>query len=445
MNIGHLLDGRFRIEGLCSTTGGMGVIYYVADITNSDNLELVAKVCKVKDPKLKKRFKREVRLLNEFSGNGRVAQVYHFNTEHEPPYYVMPFYAKGDLLKNRSTFASDFIKLEEVLLQMIDCVSELHGSGVFHRDIKPENFLFNGDGVVVSDMGLSVEADSMTGVTSTAEAWGTIGYSPPEYLADGFKNPDASGDVFMLGKSFYVLMTGRSPLFLTADSIPPGLFHVVQRSCHIDKGHRYAGLAELKQAVVAAFDVTLGRVDGLIKTRSQLAAVISMLEGEGKYHVDDVTAFLDSLVALGVVDRDTICQSLVPKFFSMIAQSPFLERRDEFLDFYAEMVRRGNYGWSFAETIANCVQAFFASRNPTDSQKAKALDFAIYAAAKQNRFAAMETCNAMIISISDQSLAEHVHAVIANHKGTFVADIEPVRCSHDVIIHAIRALKPADT
>ena len=55
-------------------------------------------------------------------------------------------------------------------------------------------------------MGLSVEIYSdATTITSSAEAWGTFGYAPPEFRSGGFKNPDAAGDIqtnMILGIAF---------------------------------------------------------------------------------------------------------------------------------------------------------------------------------------------------------------------------------------------------
>ena len=111
---------------------------------------------------------------------------------------------------------------------MIDCVAELHARGTFHRDIKPQNFLLDDGNVVVSDLGLSMERESLTAFTRTSEYWGTQGYLPPEFQTGGFKNADAAGDIFMLGKSFYVLLTGRDPLYLIANDIPEPLFHLIR-------------------------------------------------------------------------------------------------------------------------------------------------------------------------------------------------------------------------
>lgn len=98
MKLGEVIDQRFKTVGLCSAAGGMGTILFVEDLSNPES-KLVLKYCKAQDEKLRKRFAREVRLLDGFRGNPLVAQIHYFNVVREPPYYVMEYYPEGDLTK----------------------------------------------------------------------------------------------------------------------------------------------------------------------------------------------------------------------------------------------------------------------------------------------------------------------------------------------------------
>jgi eukaryotic-like serine/threonine-protein kinase len=72
--------------------------------------------------------------------------------------------------------------------------------------------------------------------------------------------------------------------------------------------------------------------------------------------------------------------------------------------------------------------------------RARALDLAVRAASYMNRFAAMDTCRAMVKSISEQELAMHVVPVILKPEAWFLSDIEPSACSHEAIRNAIRTI-----
>lgn len=438
MNVGETIGGRFEITGMCSTSGGMGNIVFVTDASSANDTPLVLKYCKSFDPKLIKRFKREVDLLGDFKGNSKVAQIVAADLTHNPPYFVMEFYSDGDLTNRHAALLADPALQEQTFCDAIDCVNELHIKNVFHRDIKPQNFLQRGSHIAVSDMGLSVGIDAnATTLTSTAEAWGTYGYMPPEYQVDGFKNPDAAGDIFMIGKTFYNLLTNRNPVYMIETGIPPGVFHVIKRACNPDRALRYQNLGALKQALVAAYDIVLNRVEGINNCRSKFETVDSRIQNEKTYIASEVEDLVNSIIALEHEEQDEICQYLTPRIFNVLAQDPFDKIRAPFLEAYGRMVRNGSYGWSFAERIADCVNQFVDSNNVPPDQKAEALDLAIHAADAQNRFDAMGTCRSMINGIEDTDLAERVRPILLEYPDSFVARIEPIDCKNDILARTV--------
>ena len=189
----------------------MGGILFVTPLGTIPPFPIVLKFCKSTDEEHLKRFRREVRLLGDFKGNPHVVQVWDQNLDVTPPYFVMKYYADGDLLSIAQQLRTSLELQESCFLRMIDCVQELHVQNKFHRDIKPQNFLREGEELVVSDLGLSTEIDSITAFTTSSIYWGTRGYIPPEFQRGGFKHADVTGDIYMLGKAFYVLVTGREP------------------------------------------------------------------------------------------------------------------------------------------------------------------------------------------------------------------------------------------
>ena len=90
-DVGDLIDGRYKVTDICSNDGGMGILYFVDDKNSKvkKTTKLVLKYCKAVDDPSIRRFRREIRLLNSFRGNGKVAQLHDLNAKHDPPYYVM--------------------------------------------------------------------------------------------------------------------------------------------------------------------------------------------------------------------------------------------------------------------------------------------------------------------------------------------------------------------
>lgn len=441
---GDVIDAKYIVDGVCSNAGGMGTVLFVTPRKNVSKFRVVLKYCKDTADEQLKRFRREVRLLASFKGNSKVVRIVDHNLDHDPPYFVMKFYEDGDLFKHAPTITQSLEAQEHVILQMIDCIQELHSRNEFHRDIKPQNFLLDGDQVVVSDFGLTTEIGSETGFTRSSVFWGTHGYIPPEFLTGGFKHADAAGDVFMLGKTIYVLLTQRDPLYLVSDNIPAPLFHIIERCCSIPKAQRYQSLAELRQSVVAAFDVLLGRAGGVGKVKQLLSAIDDRLEQDHKYTTQEVSQFVEQLALLDERDQIKICFEIPQRFFAVIRQQPVIASLPGFLAVFERLVESQDYSWSYAETIAKNMKTIFSGEDVPVPLKAQALDLAIRAACYMNRFAAMDTCREMITSVDDETLGLQVASLVTKHNDTFVGSIEPSECRSDSIANALRVSRESE-
>lgn len=442
--IGDFIDNRFEIVGFCNDTGGMGRVLHVYDSYSNSKEKFALKYCKEVDEEYIRRFRREVRLLEQFSGNTKVVEVFHSNTDHEPPYFVMKFYPYGDLMNYVDTLKNDFEEQEKIFNLMIDCIAELHAKGIFHRDIKPQNFLISEYGLVVSDFGLGMEKNSSSRFTNSSVSWGTQSYIPPEFENGGFKYANEAGDIFMLGKSFYALITNKNPTYLRDNEFHPILFNVIERACQIDPNRRYSTLSELKQALQMAFNVILGRGGYLGEVSRLIASVNDGLENERKYKLPEVIEFIEKLQLVDQEDQIRICLELKRSVISVLTQNELASHLSDFLKVYERMVDSEQYGWDFAETIASNMKIIFQNKEVGFKNKAKALEIAINAAQLMNRYAAMDTCKSMITSVADEDLGAYVANVIQqNHPSSFMSEIEPSQCKSENIRSTLRAIRLA--
>ncbi len=419
----------------------MGVVLLAHDLI-SDKGPLAVKYCREADDEVLHRFRREARLMQTFAGNNKVVQLLDADLNHEPPFIVMPFFQDGDLDTLRPQIQSDASIQEIIFLSMVDCVNELHRQGIFHRDIKPQNFLRAGNSIVVSDFGLGMELKSHTQFTRSSQWWGTPGYMPPEFLDDGgFKNATAESDIFMLGKSFYALVTGRDPQFINESLLLRPLAFVVDKCCKIEPRKRFSSLAQLRQALVAAYNIILGRVDPLGKGDFLLEQVLDELKRENKYSSDKVSECLDFFGSLDVAARWALIQRIPKPLFAVLAEPTFQEKLISFLGLYEEVVLSKPNGFEYAETVANNMdQVFRRSQDP--EARAKAFEIAVKMAVRMNRFAAMDTCVSMINSVVlGDPVGAAVASIIALNPEGFLKAIEPVTLKNAEIRAGIQSIK----
>jgi len=440
MQVGDIIEGRYRVESVHSTEGGMGSVVLVYDLRMNSGL-LALKYCKEKTDEHQRRFRREARLMNEFVGNQKVVQLSDLSLEHDPPYIVMPFYVDGDLRTYSPTIENDPSLQETVFLQMADCINELHRRNIFHRDIKPQNFLRANSGIVVSDFGLSMELSSLTLFTRSSQSWGTQGYIPPEFLnIGGFKNAGVESDIFMLGKSFYALGTGRDPTFIDDSSLPKPLAVVINKCCQIDQNKRFHSIAELRQALVASFDVLLKRTDARNETEFVLDQILDELDTLNRYDAEKVSKFLEQFITLEIQAQWDLVSKFKTALFVIVADHTFSQQLIEFLDQYEKVVLSQAPGFSYAEVVAKAMEVIF-KRSQDVAARSKAFEIAVKIAAQMNRFAAMDTCVAMATSVlSNDSVGADLAAVILENPEYFLKNIEMVNLKNAEIRHAVASI-----
>jgi len=128
------------------------------------------------------------------------------------------------------------------------------------------------------------------------------------------------------------------------------------------------------------------------------------------------------------------------RIFSVLSQPVLNHILLPFLNEYEKTVQSGSYSWAFAETIAKNMRIIFDSVAPFPA-KNKALALAIEAAGKMNRFAAMETCFAMITSVTDEQLGLVVGDVMKQAGYSFLTNLERSSCHSEAVRKAVVFIK----
>lgn len=156
----------------------------------------------------------------------------------------------------------------QLVRRVADALAYAHARGVVHCDIKPANiFLTRKDKPTVLDFGIARVAHGAAGPALEGVVAGSPHYLAPEQLRGG--PIDARTDVYALGVVLFELLAGRKAFeggslqeiveavlhgeVPTADTVhpevPAGLAAVAAQAMARDPDHRFAGAAELAQAL----------------------------------------------------------------------------------------------------------------------------------------------------------------------------------------------------
>src|SRR5678815_2014467 len=140
--IGHILDGRYRIDSVLGR-GGMGVVYGATHI----HLDTVCAV-KILHPEMVshqgaiERFRREARAAGRIQHPNAI-QVTDFGVAPENVVYLVMELVHGptlrEIVRDKGTLSLE--EAGKILQQVCGAVHAAHESGVIHRDLKPDNII----------------------------------------------------------------------------------------------------------------------------------------------------------------------------------------------------------------------------------------------------------------------------------------------------------------
>jgi len=214
--------------------GGMGSVYLARQL--SLDRDVAVKVMQPRwanDPVFVARFTREAYAAAQLVHHN-VVQIYDIGSERDINYFSMEFVrgrSLADLVRGQGKLDAE--EAVGYVLQAARGLKFAHDQGMIHRDIKPDNLLLSDHGVVkVADLGLvktpgavdeaparrsadeapaaGSKLSAIADVTQANVAIGTPAYMSPEQGTNA-ATVDHRADIYSLGCTLYVLVTGRPP------------------------------------------------------------------------------------------------------------------------------------------------------------------------------------------------------------------------------------------
>ena len=213
-NIAKASDLPFVINDYTFTTmigkGGFAEVYLVTH-AQYPNKKFVAKVMSIDASEMEQKweiFDGEVQSLLLLD-HPHIIRLYDYFKVSNQFYLILEYCPNGSLhdeiISSNGLSMDRFIKIST---EVVDALAYCHSHNIAHRDIKPENILLDENcRSRVADFGFSIRTEDGELLRNFS---GSFLYTAPEIFQKKAHDPKA-GDIWALGVSFTVMVTGSSP------------------------------------------------------------------------------------------------------------------------------------------------------------------------------------------------------------------------------------------
>ena len=191
--------------------GGMGIVYIATYVENGKEVALkVLPPGLSNDPKMLKRFEREIDILKRLT-HPNIVKYYGGGTHQGQRWYAMELVDGGslqDILKKKKRLTWD--QAIQVGRQLCAALEIAHNAGIIHRDLKPANLFVTKKGKIkLGDFGIARDTEA-TALTAAGKTVGTYAYMAPEQI-QGNVPISRKTDLYATGCLLYEVLTGQTP------------------------------------------------------------------------------------------------------------------------------------------------------------------------------------------------------------------------------------------
>lgn len=277
--------GPYAVQDILGR-GGMGAVYLAEhlDLHRKVAIKILAPVRGEGAQLAAERFLREGRAAAALD-HPNIVRVFDVSRHNDIPYLVME-YVDGETLQqtlDRDGAVPPAVAAEYVA-QTAAGLQHAHERGLVHRDIKPGNLIRDRFGAVrILDMGLARtgnDRDKLTEQLDHGAVVGTADFISPEQAINS-PNVDGRADIYSLGATLFVLLTGKPPFEgNTAQKlmqhqlrdappltgVPPALAEVVARMLAKRPADRYQTAADVVAALLPWVESNARVLAGLSRT-----------------------------------------------------------------------------------------------------------------------------------------------------------------------------------
>ncbi|MGG6463063.1 serine/threonine protein kinase [Solilutibacter silvestris] len=216
-DISALRFGPWQVTGVLGR-GGMGAVYRVerADGAYQQSAALKRIRMGLDTGDAQQRFLRERQILATLR-HPNIARLIDGGVAGETPYFAMELVEGERIDRWCDARKLNLRDRAQLFLQVLDAVSEAHRNLIVHRDLKPSNVLVDDGGQAhLLDFGIAQLLEEDADATQTQHRAFTPDFASPEQLRA--EPVTTASDVYQLGVMLYLLICGRHPFGMEADT-----------------------------------------------------------------------------------------------------------------------------------------------------------------------------------------------------------------------------------
>lgn len=268
--------------------GGMGIVYRARHpkLPRSDALKILASDLGRED-EARARFLREAELAASLN-HPHIVTVFDRGETGEGDdkrlWIAMQLIEGSDAEKEMKAGRMPPNRVIKILREVASALDYAHRRKILHRDVKPANFLLSDedDRAYLADFGISRALDEVSSVTRTGIVMASIPFIAPESLKGGAVAVDYRADIYSLGCSAFMMLTGKAPFYRSDVGGVAGVM-----SAHLLQAP--PSVTELVPALPRAVDAVIAKVmakepSERYQTASEFAAAIAQAITTGTAH-----------------------------------------------------------------------------------------------------------------------------------------------------------------
>lgn len=422
-----------RVEELYR--GGFG---RVEKLSMSDGSVLARKVfdptadiLSITDPeKLKKRFKREVRVQSSLSPDFFVP-ILSSDLESDEPSFTMPLCTRNFSVQITEDKANGVVS-QQGLSEILNALEELHSLGYTHRDLKPHNILFHEDRWKLSDFGLVLPpSDETTQLTSKYSAWGTELYCAPEQAQD-FRSSTFSADIYSFGCILHDIFTDGVRIPYQRHTADGAIGLIIEKCTELNPKKRFKSITALRGELLAVLAEPITKAPSPEAKEWVTSLADPDLNGWETKRIRDLWKYLEGAETS---DQRLVCEALDEERLRLMYEvDPDMWQGIAL--FYCEWAFRSGFNFAYCDVVVSRLETIFEVGS-LDCKAAAAIS-AAELGVSHNRWYVMRRLFAMCNHSLDPLVAKRIAIEIvveeaqsrfidsADRLGRTVSDFHPI-------------------